>query len=148
MFLRETFFLVRAYPSVRPSVFRRWVFLFATDLPTKMGVTDELVPSVRPSVMISPTEFIPVTDRSSPSIKLFNGVVIYVTLGYVCFLGFTFRKITFQTFLCLFTVRKVGQRKILSRQKKIWLGFQESVFLKNLGGKHFPEVVNNLEISY
>jgi len=30
---------------------------------------------------------------------------------------------------------------------KIWLGFQESVFLKNLGGKHFPEVVKNLEMS-
>ena len=27
-------------------------------------------------------------------------------------------------------------------------GFQESVFLKNLGGKHFPEVVKNLKILY
>ena len=60
---------------------------------------------------------------------------------------FVFRKITFQTFLCLFAVRKVGQRKTLSSQRKIWLGFQESVFLKNLGGKHFSEVVKNLEIS-
>jgi len=59
-----------------------------------------------------------------------------------------FRKITFQTFLCLFTIRKVGQRKTLSSQRKIWLGFQESVFLKNLGGKHFPEVVKNLKMSY
>jgi hypothetical protein len=58
------------------------------------------------------------------------------------------RKITFQTFLCLFTIRKVGQRKTLSSQRKIWLGFQESVFMKNLGGKHFPEVVKNLKISY
>jgi len=32
--------------------------------------------------------------------------------------------------------------------KKIWLGFQESVFLENLGRKHFPEVVKNLEMSY
>jgi len=30
---------------------------------------------------------------------------------------------------------------------KIWLGFQESVSLKNLGGKHFPEIVKNLEMS-
>jgi hypothetical protein len=52
-----------------------------------------------------------------------------------------------QTFLCLFVIRKVGQRKTLSSQKKIWLGFQESVFLENLGGKHFPEVVKNLEMS-
>ena len=58
------------------------------------------------------------------------------------------REITFQTFLCLFAIRKFGQRKTLSSQKKIWLGFQESVFLENLGGKHFPEVVKNLEISY
>ena len=50
--------------------------------------------------------------------------------------------------MCLFAIRKVGQRKTLSSQRKIWLGFQESVFLENLGGKHFLEVVKNLEISY
>jgi len=50
--------------------------------------------------------------------------------------------------MCLFVFRKVGQQKTLSSQRKIWLGFQESVFLENLGGKHFPEVVKNLEISY
>jgi hypothetical protein len=49
--------------------------------------------------------------------------------------------------MCLFVIRKVGQRKTLFSQRKIWLGFQESVFLKNLGGKHFPEVVKKLEIS-
>jgi hypothetical protein len=37
-------------------------------------------------------------------------------------------KITFQTFLCLFVTRKVGQRKTLSSQGKIWFGFQEIVF--------------------
>jgi len=58
-----------------------------------------------------------------------------------------FRETTFQTFLCLFAIRKFGQRKTLSSQRKIWLGFQESVFLENLGGKHFPEVVKNLEMS-
>jgi len=52
------------------------------------------------------------------------------------------------TFLCLFVIRKVSQQKIFSSQRKIWLDFQESVFLKNLGGKHFSEVVKNLEISY
>jgi len=59
-----------------------------------------------------------------------------------------FQEITFQTFLYLFAIRNVGQRKTLSSQRKIWLGFQESVFLKNLGGKHFPEVVKKLEMSY
>jgi hypothetical protein len=65
-----------------------------------------------------------------------------------CFRESGFRKTIFQIFLCLFAIRKVGQRKTLSSQSKIWLGFQKSIFLKNLGGKHFPEVVENLEISY
>jgi hypothetical protein len=90
----------------------------------------------------------------------------------------SFRETIFQTFLCLFVIRKVGQRKTLSSQRKhfsvngkhflvkrkIWFGFQESVFpfgcvcfpesdfqesvfLENLGGKHFLEVVKNLEMS-
>ena len=67
--------------------------------------------------------------------------------GCVCFPESDFRETTFQTFLCLFAIRKVGQRKTLSSQRKFWLGFQESVFLENLGGKHFPEVVKNLEMS-
>jgi hypothetical protein len=67
--------------------------------------------------------------------------------GCVCFPESGFREITFQTFMCLFAIRKVGQRKTLSSQRKIWLGFQESVFLENLGGKHFSEVVKKLKIS-
>jgi hypothetical protein len=47
----------------------------------------------------------------------------------------------------LFAIRKVSQQKTLSSQRKIWLGFQESVFQKTLGGKHFLEVVKNLEMS-
>jgi hypothetical protein len=49
-------------------------------------------------------------------------------LDHVCFSEFTFREITFQTFLCLFVIKKVGQRKTFSSQKKIWFGFQENVF--------------------
>jgi hypothetical protein len=44
----------------------------------------------------------------------------------------------------LFAIRKVGQQKTLFSQRKIWLDFQESVFLENLSGKHFPEVVKKL----
>jgi hypothetical protein len=69
-------------------------------------------------------------------------------LGYVCFPESGFRETTFQTFMCLFAIRKVGQRKTFSSQRKIWLGLQESAFLENLGRKHFPEVVKNLEMSY
>jgi hypothetical protein len=47
----------------------------------------------------------------------------------------------------LFAIKKIGQRKIFSSQMKIWLNFQESVFLENLDGKHFLEVVKNLEMS-
>jgi hypothetical protein len=68
--------------------------------------------------------------------------------GCVCFPESGFRETIFQTFLCLFAIREVGQWKTLSSQRKIWLGFQENVFLKNLGGKHFPEVVKNLKCHY
>jgi len=54
----------------------------------------------------------------------------------VCFLKNNFREIIFQTFLCLFAIKKVDQRKTLSdqrktlsSQRKIWFGFQKSVFL-------------------
>jgi len=67
--------------------------------------------------------------------------------GCVCFPESDFRETTFQIFMCLFAIRKFDQRKTLSSQRKIWLGFQESVFLENLDGKHFPEVVKNLEMS-
>ena len=40
-------------------------------------------------------------------------------LDYVCFPESDFQKITFQTFLYLFDIKKVGQRKILSDQRKI-----------------------------
>jgi hypothetical protein len=69
------------------------------------------------------------------------------SFGCVCFPKSGFWETIFQTFLCLFAIRKVGQRKTLSSQRKIWLDFQESIFLENLGGKHFPEVVKNLEMS-
>jgi len=49
-------------------------------------------------------------------------------LGHVCFPEFIFRETTFQTFLCLFVIRKVGQRKTLSDQRKHF----------SVNGKHFP----------
>jgi len=68
----------------------------------------------------------------------------YKYQGHVCFSEFTFRETTFQTFLCLFAIKKVGQRKtlsgqrkILSSQRKIWFGFQENVF--PFGCVCFPE---------
>ena len=59
------------------------LFLFVIELAMKRGITDDYytdgrVPSVSPSVIISPTEFIPVTDRISLSVKLFNGVVYHI----------------------------------------------------------------------
>jgi len=57
--------------------------------------------------------------------------------------GVCFLESGFQTFLCLFAFRKVGQRKTLSgqrktlsSQRKTWLGFQKSVYFgrKTLSG--------------
>jgi hypothetical protein len=36
------------------------------------------------------------------------------SFGYVCFPESGFRETTFQTFMCLFAIRKVDQRKTLS----------------------------------
>jgi hypothetical protein len=47
------------------------------------------------------------------------------SFGCVYFPESDFWKTTFQTFMCLFAIRKVGQRKTLSSQRKIWLGFQD-----------------------
>jgi hypothetical protein len=59
-------------------------FLFATDLATEMGVTDDWYTDGRgPSVIISPMNFIPVTNGISPSVKLFNGVVLVLILKNV-----------------------------------------------------------------
>jgi hypothetical protein len=49
-------------------------------------------------------------------------------LVHVCFPENNFREITFQTFLCLFGIRKVGQRKTLSCQRKHF----------PVNEKHFP----------
>jgi len=71
----------------------------------------------------------------------------YFFLLCVCFPESGFRETTFQTFLCLFTIRKVGQRKTLSSQRNLaW--FPGKCFPFILDGKHFPEVVKNLEILY
>jgi hypothetical protein len=72
MFLRENFFLARV--SVCKTV--GGFFLFAIELAMKRRFTDDYyTDGPGPSVSISPTECIPVTDRNIPSVKLFNGVV-------------------------------------------------------------------------
>jgi len=81
MFPRETFF----WRARIRRCFRRWVFfLFATELATEMGFTDDCYtdgrdPSVTPSVLLLPTECIDVTDGISPSAKLYNVVVTAIT---------------------------------------------------------------------
>jgi len=49
--------------------------------------------------------------------------------------------------VCLL-LEKLINEKYFQVKNKIWSGFQKSVFLENLGVKHFPEVVKNLERSY
>ena len=55
-------------------------FLFATELATEMGFSDDCytdghVSSVSPSVVFLPTDWIDFTDGISPSVKLDNVVV-------------------------------------------------------------------------
>jgi hypothetical protein len=57
-----------------------WFFLFATELATEMGFTDDwFTDGELPSVLFSPTDFIVVTDGINPSVKLDN-VVVYLSL--------------------------------------------------------------------
>jgi hypothetical protein len=73
-------------------------FFFATELATKGVVTDDYytdgrVPSAKPSVIISPTAFIPDTDGISPSVKLFNGIVNVFGIKLNCL--YPFKKVFF-----------------------------------------------------
>jgi hypothetical protein len=54
--------------------------------------------------------------------------ILKLVLAPVCFSQSSFRETTFQTFMCLFVIRKVGQRKTLSSQRKHF----------PVNGKHFP----------
>jgi hypothetical protein len=80
MFPRGIFFLARVSVCITVGV---WFFLFATELATEMGFTDDWftdgsLPSVNPSVLFSPTDLIAVTDGINPSVKLDNVVVVCV----------------------------------------------------------------------
>ena len=59
-----------------------------------------------------------------------------------------FLKTTFQTFLCLFVIRKVSQRKTRSSQKDNMVWFPEKCFPFILSRKHFLKIMKNLEMSY
>ena len=76
MFPREIFFGARVSVCITVGVsVDGWFFLFATELATEMGFTDDYYTDGRvPSVIISPTEFIPFTDGISPSVKLFKTI--------------------------------------------------------------------------
>jgi len=67
--------------------------------------------------------------------KVFFLLIVFV------FLESDFRKITFQTFMYLFAVRKVGQRKTLSSQKENLTWFSGKCFPKKFGRKTlFPKL--------
>jgi len=83
----RNFFLARVSVCITVGVsVGGWFFLFATELATKMGFTDdwftdEALPSVNPSVLFSPTDFIAVTDGINPSVKLDNVVVLFLPVN-------------------------------------------------------------------
>jgi hypothetical protein len=82
MFPREIFFGARVSVCITVGVsVDGWFFLFATELATEMGFTDDYytdgrVLSVIPLVLFSPTDFITVIDGMIPSVKLDNVVVL------------------------------------------------------------------------
>jgi hypothetical protein len=67
-----------------------------------------------------------------------------INLGSIYFMKIDFLKIIFQTFMCLFVIRKVGQWKTLSSKNKlVW--FQKKCFFFILNGKHFSKIMKNFE---
>ena len=78
MFPRGIFFGARVSVCIPVGVsVGGWFFLFATELATEMGFTDDCYTDGRvPSVLFSPTDFITVTDGMIPSVKLDNVVVL------------------------------------------------------------------------
>jgi hypothetical protein len=77
MFPRGNFFLARLSVCITAGVsVGGWFFLFATELATEMGFTDDwFTDGESPSVLGSPTDFIAITDGINPSVKLDNVVV-------------------------------------------------------------------------
>jgi hypothetical protein len=59
-----------------------------------------------------------------------------------------FLEITFQTFLYLFVDKKSWSMENTFQSKKNLTWFLEKCFPFILGGKHFPEVVKNLKMSF
>jgi len=93
MFPRGIFFGARVSVCITIGVsVGGWVFLFATELATEMGFTDDCYTDGRdPSVLFLLTDFIVVTDGISPSVKLDNVVVflldlILILLIIICFI--------------------------------------------------------------
>jgi len=73
-------------------------------------------------------------------------ISMLLLLGFVCLVKRDFLKIIFQTLLYLFVNRKIDQWKIFFSQKKLTWFLKKCFFF--FGGKHFSEVMKNLEISY
>jgi hypothetical protein len=73
-----------------------------------------------------------------------NSIFSINFLSYVCFWKVIFRKLLSKLFCVCLPLEKLINEKHFLVKKKIWLGFQENIFLKNLGGKHILEVVKNL----
>ena len=73
----RNFFLARVSVCITVGVsVGGWFFLFATELATEMGFTDDwFTDGTSPSVLVSPMDFIAITDGINPSVKLDNVVV-------------------------------------------------------------------------
>jgi len=79
----------------------------------------------------------------SSSLSAPNFPFLLLDLYYVYFLKVIFKKyfLNFYVFICYYKSWSI--KNIFQSKENL-----ESIFLKNLSGKNFPEVVKNLEISY
>jgi hypothetical protein len=59
-----------------------------------------------------------------------------------------FLKIYFLNLFVFFFLEKLINKRYFSAKKKFCLVSKKVFFLKNLGGKYFPEVAKNLKMSY
>ena len=57
--------------------------------------------------------------KKNETTKFCEYIYIYIYMNGLPILESDFWKTTFQTFLCLFVIEKIGQRKTLSSQRKI-----------------------------
>jgi len=72
----------------------------------------------------------------------------HLYLGYVWFLNWFFKKLFFKFFCVYLLLKKMVNEKYFPVKEKFDLVSKKIFSWKFFSGKHFPEIVKNLEMSY